>query len=167
MITDSRLLLADSAASGNALGVLIGSVIDLQAVGSATGINVGTNTAQARDIGAGTPVYLTIQAMETYTSTSNSDHISFDLYTSDTTGITDGTKLLSTSVQTYGNGTNSPTIAGGLIFQGTLPAGITYKRYLGIVENVTGVTTTGKISAFLSLDPNYSRTYTQAHVNFP
>lgn len=163
MFTDARLTFADSVASGANATVVVGNVIDI----AATGVdgNVDDNVGGARDIGNGQPVYLTIIATEDYVGTSTTDKIAFSLVSSDNPGLTSYVTHLAVPVYTYGLGTDVLD-AGDVAFQGAVPAeGTVYKRYVGIIETVTGATTTGKVSAFLSLDPNQYKTYPQFDVN--
>lgn len=168
MIFDARTTLADNVAAGATTGVQLGSSLDI----AATGIdgNVDDNVGGVRDIGNGRQVFLTLLATEAFVGTSTTDHVTYSLVSSDNAGLTGYVTHLITPTWTYGTGTDTlpgGTNLGKTIYQGSVPLEgfVPYKRYVGLIENVTGATTTGKVTAFLSLDPNSYKYYPQADVN--
>lgn len=164
-IRDTLTTFADGVASGNVGTRVIGDVIDLKGLGDTT--NVGTNLAAAvADIGQGQDIRLVITVDEDYVGGGTTDSISFALVTSDLPGLTNGVTLLSTGTFTYGAGTDVLD-AGDVVVDVSLPVA-TYLRYIGIVETVSAVITTGAINAGLQTDPfTTTKTYPQADVAFP
>jgi len=152
MILDERLEFADDASVAAGAGTaLIGDVIDLE---------------QARDIGAGQPVYLCIRTGGTEIITGGSaGTLQFKLVTDAAAGIsTDGTAtehILTDTLVTDGTDANAAEFkVGKTIFFGAIPGeGVPYERYLGILAvTATTTTTAGTINAFLTLDPSNSST---------
>lgn len=164
MLFDARTTLADAAASGASATAQLGNSLDI----SATGVdgNVDDNVGGVRDIGAGQPLFLNVFAVEDYVGTSNSDNIILKFVSSDNAGLTSYVTHFTLPTFVYGLGTDVLD-AGDVAYQGVIPneGGVPYKRYVGLIEIVAGATTTGKITAFLSLDPNNYKYYPQADVN--
>lgn len=164
MIVDKLTTFVDNVASGaTATATVVGDVYDLQATGDSN--NVGDNVGGASPPGGGQPTWLQIVVTEDYVGTSTTDDITFAVVTSDNAGLTDGVTLFSIN-KVYGLGTDVLD-AGDVVAQIPLPTeGPEYQRYLGITEAVNGTTSTGKFSAFLTLDPRRERSFPQADVGF-
>lgn len=164
MISDKLNTFAtDQAAGAAGTAETVGDVIDLQATGVAT--NVGDNVGGDSPPGGGQAAFLNILVTEDFVGASSTDSIVFSLVTSDNANLTDGTVLFSVEYE-FGLGTDSLD-AGDVAAMVALPTeGPEYQRYLGIQETVTGATTTGKYSAFLSLDPRRLKSFPQADVGF-
>lgn len=169
MITDKLTYFADSVASGNAGTRTVGTAVDLTALGIVTNATVnGADVGGQIDAGDGQPIYLQVIATEAYFGTVSTDAITFSLVTSATDTLAAGTVLAQS--QSYVFGITTDVIAlGDTVFQVALPLeGSAYKRYLGVQETVVGTTSTGKFSAFLTLDPRTKagKAYPQADVHF-
>lgn len=157
MIMDERLEFADAVSVAAAAGTaLIGDVIDLGPV--------------ARDVGAGTPMWLVISVDTEIITAGAAGTLKFQLVSDAQAAIaTDGSATVhfdSGTFVTDDAAANSNSLnAGAFPVVAAIPMeGNTYERYLGILA-VTGTTATtaGKINAFLTLDPprNVNRIYAE------
>lgn len=147
MIFDKRTQFCDATAldtSGTNTD-LIGDVVDLG--------------AEARDIGNGQTLYLVIQVETTVTS-GGSATVDFKLASDAQAAIaTDG----SATVHLTSGPVPVASLVAGYKLIYTLPMGVDYERYLGILtDTATAALTAGKINAFLTLDPHGTKAYPNA-----
>lgn len=143
MILDELLEFADAESVAAGAGTaLIGDVIDLQ---------------EARDIGAGEPVYLVIQCATSIITGGAAGTIKFQLASDAAAAIaTDGSATVHFDTGTFvtdGDDANDLD-AGDTIAVVALPMqGNAYERYLGILCTIATTTVTaGAINAFLTKD---------------
>jgi len=112
------------------------------------------------DPGAGQPVYLCIHITEAV-STGSSPTINFRLRSDDTASIHATTS--SAHFETGAIAAASLTAGTKLVFALPQTNAVAYERYLGLQAVIaTATTTTGKASAFLSLDPTGWKPYADA-----
>ena len=147
MIMDARNEFADATAAntGGVGSYLVGNVIDLGLV--------------PRDIGNGQPLYLVVTVDTAVLSATGS--LKFSLCSDAQAAIAvDGTQ---TTHLTVGPFLQAGMTAGTSLCCVALPSGVTYERYLGIVqETITAAMTAGKINAFLTMDPIGWKAYPDA-----
>ena len=116
--------------------------------------------AAGRDIGAGQQVFLCIFITETV-STGSSPTVNFRLRSDDSAAIHASTS--SAHFETGAIAAASLTAGTKLVFALPHAGGVPYERYLGLQAVIaTATTTTGKASAFLSLDPTGWKPYADA-----
>ena len=116
--------------------------------------------AAGRDIGAGQQVFLCIFITETV-STGSSPTVNFRLRSDDSAAIHASTS--SAHFETGAIAAASLTAGTKLDFALPHAGGVPYERYLGLQAVIaTATTTTGKASAFLSLDPSGWKAYSDA-----
>lgn len=145
-ILDERTEFADAVSvAGSAGTALIGDVVDLQ---------------QARDIGAGSPIYLVISTGTEIITGGAAGTIKFQLASDAQAAIaTDGSASVHYDTGTFVTddaGANAAELnAGGVIATVALPMeGRPYERYLGILATIgTTAVTAGTINAYLTLNP--------------
>lgn len=119
------------------------------------------------DIGNGEPVYavLTTGATEIITG-GVAGTIVFSVVTDTATNLTTSptTLLTSATFTTDDAAANSAALnAGGVLLVAALPAGVVYKRYLGITATIATTTVTaGTVNAFLTTDPSFYKAYANA-----
>ena len=141
MITDklTTFALSEALAGGAPATAMIGSAVD---------------TNDARDIGAGHPLYLVITAA---TALSGTGTVEFDLRTAATSGVTTGDTSVLTTTAFVGNN----VAAGDILYATSLPIeGQEYNRWLQLSETTTTAAVSGSINAVLTMDP-------QAYQNYP
>lgn len=164
MISDNlTTFCTDQAAGASATATTVGDVIDLKATGDSN--NVGDNVGEVTPPGGGQPIYLQIVVSEDFVGTNTTDDITFALVTSANAGLTSGVTLFSVN-HVYGTGTDVLDAGDTAVLVALPTEGLAYERYLGIQETVVGATTTGKYSAFLTLDPRREKSFPQADVGF-
>lgn len=149
MIFDSRNEFADAASVVAGAGsAVIGNVLD---AGSAH-----------RDIGQGKPVYLVMTVDTEIFTAGAAGTVQFQLVSSAAAALTAPNVHAQTAAfVTGGTGTQSPLAAGKTLICIALPSeGLPYLEFLGIIC-VTGTTatTSGKVNAFLTLDPTGYQNY--------
>ena len=134
MILDERNEFCDAVSVAYTAGSqIIGDVIDL-------GV-----TPTLRDIGAGQPVYLVLQAVAAAAGAGN---LTFALTSSAAANLEE------TATTHFTTGAEAYTVwTAGRTTVVALPHGVTYQRYLGIFLTGSGTTTGGTMNIFLTLDP--------------
>lgn len=116
--------------------------------------------AAGRDPGAGQQVYLVICITESV-STGSSPTVNFRLRSDDTAATHASTS--SAHFETGAIAAASLTAGTELVFALPQANAVPYERYLGLQAVIgTATTTTGKASAFLSLDPTGWKPYADA-----
>lgn len=150
MILDTLLEFADTTSVAGAAGTaLIGDVIDLQ---------------EARDIGAGEPIYLVIQCDTSIITGGAAGTIKFQLVSDAQAAIaTDGSATVHYDTGTFvtdGDDANELD-AGATIAVIVLPMeGKAYEQYLGILATIATTTVTaGAINAFITKDVSKWKAY--------
>lgn len=152
MIFDARNTFAEGVSCAAAAGTaLIGDVIDLGAA--------------HRDVGAGQDVFLVISVNTEIFTAGAAGTVKFQLCSDSIAAIhTDGSATVhfdSGNFTTGATGSNPALKGGAVLAIIRLPnEGPVYKEFLGVLC-VTGTTTTtsGKINAFLTLDPQSLQVY--------
>lgn len=162
MIADKLTSFAENVAAGDTGTRAVGNSVDLQSTGTLA--NVGDQVAGQRDAGGGQDLFLQVMASEAFLFSGTTDHsYTVQFVTSANSDLSSPTVLLSSGVSA-----TTDIAIGTVLLQTPLPTeGTAYKRYVGIQEVVVGTTTTGKLNAFLTLDPRSTKTYAQAPVGFP
>lgn len=140
MILDERLEFCDGTNAAKAAGnAILGDVIDLGA------------TPTLRDIGAGEPLYLVIQAETAFTGAGN---LTFELRSDSGAALTESptTHLTAVDAEAY------TVWTAGHMKVVALPQEVAYERYLGIwyttSGTITGGTTNSTVNIFLTCDPS-------------
>lgn len=150
MILDELLEFCDATSVARAAGTaLIGDVIDLGAT--------------ARDIGNGEPLYLYISVDTSVVTGGSAGTVQFKLASDSAAAIaTDGsaTEHLATPAYVTDDDSTIQLTAGKAIYVAALPTGVTYERYLGILQvTATTTITAGAVSIGLTKDPTGWRAY--------
>lgn len=144
MITDVRNTFAKQVSCAAAAGTAqIGDSIDLGSV--------------HRDIGQGKPVFLVITVDTEIFTGGGAGTVQFQFVSAATSTLTTSPNVhaQTPAFVTGGTGTQAALKAGAILFDQAIPLeGVTYLEFVGILC-VTGTTTTtsGKINAFLTIDP--------------
>lgn len=143
----------DTSVAAGAGTAAVGSQIDLLTAGL--------------DIGNGEPVWLVVQTGSTEIITGGSaGTIVFNFVTDTATNLTTSptTLLTSATYTTDDAAANSAQLsAGGYLLVAAIPAGVTYKRYIGVTAVIATTTVTaGTINAFLTTDPSFYKAYANA-----
>lgn len=151
MIADTLLTFADGVAAGDTGTRIVGDSVDLRGMGTASGAGLNSMIGSLRDVGAGQPVYLQVSVDEAFLFAGTTDHsYTVKFVTGNDSNLSDFTVLASST-----NPSTTDIALGTKLLQITLPMeGTAYKRYVGVQEVVVGTTTTGKLNAYLSIDPS-------------
>lgn len=147
MILDNNLEFADATTIPTATGrALLGDVIDLQEIG--------------RDVGNGQRLFLVI-SVDTAVTSAGAATVQFILASDAQAAIAaDGT-----ATEHYASDDiPKATLVAGYQLVIPLPSHFpTYERYLGVLTNpAVAALTAGKVNAFLTLDPQVSKSYPDA-----
>ena len=147
MILDKLAEFCDATAvnTGGVASYLVGNVMDL-----------GANT---RNIGSGQPTYLVINVDTSIASATGT--FKFSLCSDAQAAIAvDASQTIHLTVGPFAA---AGATAGTTLACVALPTGVTYERYIGIVqETITAAATAGKINAFLTCDPTGWTAYANA-----
>jgi hypothetical protein len=146
MLVDRRLELCNSTALnlGAPASYLLGDQPDL-------GVNL------VRDVGSGYDVYLVLQVRVTCTGAGASLQVA--LASDPVAAMTPGTAVEAFNTPVY----PVASLVAGFTRVFALPPGITYGRFLGLIQKTVGAAfTAGQISAFITMDPSILRSYPDA-----
>ena len=162
MILDERLEFADAASVAHAAGtVLLGDVIDLQALGA-------SQVGGQRDIGNGREVFWYVSIDTEVITGGTAGTIQFQLVSDSTSTIaTDGSATVHATSKAFvtddAAANDAALNAGSMAVMISVPLeGPTYERYLGVLYTVgTTTTTAGAVSSGLTLDPKGWKAYAE------
>ncbi len=137
-----------------------GTAVDVSGTGTTTlvtdQIDLGTGGGNPQDLGTGEPLYLTIVVT---TAFSGGTSVEFELVSDAAAAIaTDG----SASEHVSSGAIPVAQLTAGKTIVLALPAGggaQAYERYLGVLATTVGAVSAGSISAFLTKDPTYWKSY--------
>lgn len=109
-----------------------------------------------RDIGVGDPTYVVVEVTEDIT-TATSGSVQVTLETDDTEAMSSPTNILTVGTLTAGSAPK------GTILLVPLPPRLAYEQFFQLRYTVTGSVSTGKVSAYLTQDPDLWKAYPRGY----